>query len=70
MFLTFNFKDVDFFLIRVGFLFIILLGHHQPLELSAVDHSSFDLKLAERVVDLVGAELLPPGHHRVSEPKK
>jgi len=48
-------------------LFFVLLGDHETLEVLAVDHAAVDLELAEGVVDLVGGELLTPGHQGVAE---
>jgi len=51
-----------------SFLFLaILLGDHDALQVLGVDHAAVDLELAEGVVDLVGGELLTPGHQRVPE---
>jgi len=46
---------------------VILLGDHDALQVLGVDHPAVDLELAEGVVDLVGGELLTPGHQRVPE---
>ena len=46
----------------------ILLGDHDALQVLGVDHPAVDLELAESVVNLVGGELLTPGHQRVPEP--
>ena len=52
-----------------SFLFLaILLGDHDALQVLGVDHAAVDLELTEGVVDLVGGELLTPGHQRVPEP--
>ena len=52
-----------------SFLFLaILLGDHDALQVLGVDHPAVDLELAEGVVNLVGGELLTPGHQRVPEP--
>ena len=52
-----------------SFLFlVILLGDHDALQVLGVDHPAVDLELTEGVVDLVGGELLTPGHQRVPEP--
>ena len=51
-------------------LFFVLLGHHEAFEMLTVDHAAVDLELAEGVVDLVGGELLTPGHQGVAEPAK
>ena len=52
-----------------SFLFLaILLGDHDALQVLGVDHAAVDLELAEGVVNLVGGELLTPGHQRVPEP--
>ena len=48
--------------------FAILLGDHDALQVLGVDHPAVDLELAEGVVNLVGGELLTPGHQRVPEP--
>jgi len=51
-----------------SFLFlVILLGDHDALQVLGVDHPAVDLELTEGVVDLVGGELLTPGHQRVPE---
>merc|ERR1719198_2785295 len=51
-----------------SFLFLaILLGDHDALQVLGVDHPAVDLELAEGVVNLVGGELLTPGHQRVPE---
>jgi len=51
-----------------SFLFlVILLGDHDALQVLGVDHPAVDLELAEGVVNLVGGELLTPGHQRVPE---
>ena len=47
---------------------VILLGDHDALQVLGVDHPAVDLELTEGVVDLVGGELLTPGHQRVPEP--
>jgi len=48
-------------------LFICLLGAHQSLEVSGVDHATVDLELGEGIVDLGGGELVAEGHEGVSE---
>merc|ERR1712047_130069 len=51
-----------------SFLFLaILLGDHDALQVLGVDHPAVDLELAEGVVNLVGGELLSPGHQRMPE---
>jgi len=44
-----------------------LVGAHEALEVSGVDHSTVDLELGEGVVDLGGGELVAEGHEGVSE---
>ena len=51
-------------------LFVVLLCDHEALEVLSIDHSAVDLELAESVVNLVGGELLTPGHQGVTEPAK
>jgi len=45
----------------------ILLGHHQALQVSSVDHALIDLHLSEGIVDLGGGELDTEGHEGVPE---
>jgi hypothetical protein len=44
-----------------------LLGAHQALQVSGVDHATVDLELGEGIVDLGGGELVAEGHEGVSE---
>lgn len=48
-------------------LFVVLLCDHEALEVLSIDHAAVDLELAESVVDLIGGELLTPGHQGVTE---
>jgi hypothetical protein len=50
------------------FSFLLFLCHHESLEVGGVDLSALDLELRESVVDLLGGELVAPGHKRVLEP--
>ena len=53
-----------FFCLFLGF----LLGDHESLEVVGVDLAAVDHELGERLVDLLLAELVAPGHQRVLEP--
>ena len=55
---------------KIWLLFLsFFLGHHYTLQVGAVDHSSVDFELPESVINLSAAELLTPGHERVTEPR-
>ena len=47
-----------------------LTTHHESFQVGGVDLSSLNAELCEGVVDLLGRELVSPGHKRVSEPVK
>ena len=62
-----NYHNIDFQILIMLF-FALFLGHHYTFQMGSVDHSSIDLELPEGIINLRTAELLPPGHERVSEP--
>jgi len=44
-----------------------LVGGHETLEVSSINHSSVNLELGEGIIDLRGRELVAKGHEGVSE---
>jgi len=44
-----------------------LLGDHESLKVSCIDHSTIDLELSEGIIDLAGGELVAEGHQLSSE---
>ena len=51
-------------------LFLLLLCHHESLEVLGVDLAALDPELGEGVVHLLLRELVAPGHQGVSEPAR
>ena len=54
---------------ETGCVLLVFLGHHNALQVFSVNHSTVNLELAERIIDLCGRKLLSPSHHRMSEPE-
>jgi len=52
---------------RLGDFFARLVGAHEALQVSGIDHTTVDFELGERVINLRCRELVSEGHERVSE---